>query len=79
MKVNRAQVDKALARPADTRLFLFHGPDEAGSRALVRKLGEAMGADAERIDLTGADLKNDPARLAFTARRRSASRRGRCG
>ena len=67
MKANRAQVERALAKPAETRLFLLHGPDEAGSRALVRRLGEAMGADAERIDLRGAELKEDPARLADEA------------
>ena len=67
MKANRAQVERALAKPAETRLFLLHGPDEAGSRALVRRLGEAMGADAERIDLKGAELKEDPARLADEA------------
>ena len=67
MKANRPQVEKALARPAETRLFLFHGPDEAGSRAMVRRLGEAMGTDAERVDLKGAELKDDPARLADEA------------
>ena len=67
MKARLAEVQRALARPAETRLFLFHGPDEAGSRALVKKLGEAMGPDAERIDLRGAELKEDPARLADEA------------
>ena len=67
MKANRPQVERALARPADTRLFLFHGPDEAGSRALARRLGEAMGADAERVDFRGAELRDDPARLADEA------------
>jgi DNA polymerase-3 subunit delta len=67
MKANRAQIERALARPADTRLFLLHGPDEAGSRGLVKTLAAAMGADAERIDLTGAELKADPARLADEA------------
>ena len=67
MKANRAQVERALAKPAETRLFLLHGPDEAGSRALARTLGDAMGPDAERIDLSGAELKADPARLADEA------------
>ena len=67
MKANRPQVERALGKPADTRLFLFHGPDEAGSRALVRRLGEAMGRDAERVDLRGSELKDDPARLADEA------------
>ena len=67
MKAKPADVQRALSKPAETRLFLLYGPDEAGSRAWARKLGEAMGADAERIDLKGADLKEDPARLADEA------------
>ena len=67
MKANRAQVEKALKAPAATRFFLLHGPDDSGSRALVKMLGAAMGAQAERIDLSGAELKADPARLADEA------------
>lgn len=67
MKANRGQIDRALRNPAETRFFLFHGPDEAGSRALASAVGAAVGKDAERIDLTGAELKNDPARLADEA------------
>ena len=67
MKASRAQVEKALKAPAATRFFLLHGPDDSGSRALARLLGAGMGADAERTDLTGAELKADPARLADEA------------
>ena len=67
MKANRAQIERALKAPETTRLFLLHGPDEAGSRSLVKLLGDAMGESAARIDLTGADLKADPARLADEA------------
>lgn len=67
MKANRAQAEKALKSPADTRLFLLHGPDESGSRSLARLLGAAIGEGAERIDLTGAELRADPARLADEA------------
>lgn len=67
MKANRAQLEKALKAPADTRFFLLHGPDEAGSRSGIRTLAAALGADAERVDLSGADLKADPARLADEA------------
>lgn len=64
MKANRAQVEKALKTPdASTRFFLFHGPDEAASRALARALAASLGPGAERIDLSGAELKADPARL----------------
>jgi DNA polymerase-3 subunit delta len=67
VKATKAQIDKALRAPGDVRFFLLHGPDEAASRALAKAIGEALGADAERIDLSGADLKNDPARLADEA------------
>jgi DNA polymerase-3 subunit delta len=67
VKANRAQVEKALKAPAETRFFLLHGPDDSGSRALARLLGAAMGAEAERIDLGVTDLKADPARLADEA------------
>lgn len=67
MKAGRPEIERALAAPGETRLFLLYGPDEAGSRALARTLGAAMGEAAERIDLSGADLKADPARLADEA------------
>lgn len=67
MKATRPQLDKALKNPATIRLFLLYGPDEAGSMALARKIGAAMGADAERISLTGSELKGDTARLADEA------------
>lgn len=67
MKANRAQIERALAAPEATLFFLLHGPDEAGSRALARRLGAAIGESAERIDLTGAELRADPARLADEA------------
>jgi DNA polymerase-3 subunit delta len=67
VKANKSQIDKALKAPAETRFFLFHGPDDSGSRALAKALGAMMGADAERVDLSGADVKADPARLADEA------------
>lgn len=67
MKANRGQIERALKAPGDVRFFLLHGPDEGGSRALLKQLGAAMGPDAERIDLAGAELKGDPARLADEA------------
>ena len=67
MKAGKAQIDNALRAPGETRFFLLHGPDESGSRALAKALGEAMGAQAERVDLSGAGLKDDPARLADEA------------
>lgn len=65
--VKRPEMERALKSPGETRFFLLYGPDEAGSRALMKLLAAAMGDEAERIDLTGADLKADPARLADEA------------
>jgi len=67
MKANRPQIEKALKAPGEIRFFLLHGPDEAGSRALVKALAAAIGPDAERIDLSGAELRGDPARLTDEA------------
>ena len=65
MKADRAAVERALKSPsAATRFVLLYGPDEAGSRALA-KLAATDGG--ERVDLSGAELKADPARLADEA------------
>lgn len=68
MKANKGQIERALDAPsADIRLYLLHGPDESGSRALAERLERAMGPEAERIELDSAGLKGDPARLADEA------------
>lgn len=68
MKASRGQMEKALdAPPSDIRFFLLYGPDESSSQALARRLERAMGPQAERIDLDGATLKDDPARLSDEA------------
>lgn len=68
MKAQRGQIERALDAPqADHRLFLLHGPDESSSRDLAARLAKALGANAERIDLSGAALKADPARLSDEA------------
>lgn len=67
MKATKQQLDKALRAPGDLRCFLFHGPDEAGSQALIKRFAFAIAPEAERVDLAGADLKSDPARLADEA------------
>lgn len=55
------------APDADTRLYLLHGPDEAGAHALAAMLGKALGAGVERIDFDGAMLKGNPGRLTEEA------------
>jgi DNA polymerase-3 subunit delta len=68
MKANRAQIERALdGAGAEHRLYLLYGPDESSSRDLAARLARALGTEAERIDLDGATLKSDPARLADEA------------
>lgn len=58
------QIERALdsATPPWT-LALCYGPDDAGSHGLAERFAATMGPNAERIDLDGATLKDDPARL----------------
>jgi DNA polymerase-3 subunit delta len=68
MKANRAQIERALdGAGAEHRLYLLYGPDESSSRDRAARLARALGTEAERIDLDGATLKSDPARLADEA------------
>ncbi|MBB6504856.1 DNA polymerase-3 subunit delta [Sphingomonas endophytica] len=68
MKATEARLTAALDRPpADIRLYLLHGPDEAVAQAFVAQLAKAMGEGAERVDLDGPTLRGDPARLADEA------------
>jgi DNA polymerase III subunit delta len=68
VKVKEPQIAKALDNPdGSVRLYLLYGPDDAGSRTLAARLERAMGPDAERVDLDGATLKEDPAQLADEA------------
>ena len=68
MKPDEARLRRALdSADPDIRFYLLYGPDEAGSRALADRLSAAVGADAERVDLTSAAVKADPARLTDEA------------
>lgn len=62
MKAAKGTIGRAVEQPdAEIRFYLFHGPDEAQSRALANRLTEALGAT--RIALSAASLKGDPAML----------------
>lgn len=64
MILKGAQIERALDKAdPDWTLALLYGPDEAGSRVLAERFAATMGVDADRIDLDGATLKEDPARL----------------
>lgn len=49
-------------------IFFFCGPDEAGASAAANAIIEAMPEAGERVEISGADLKRDPAMLGDEAR-----------
>ena len=66
MKAVRANLARALDRPDPAiRFYLFHGPDEAGSRALAGRL--LKGLEADRFALAAQAIKADVALLADEA------------
>ena len=67
MKADKASLTRALAQPDPAmRFYLFHGPDEAGSRALAIRLLRGLG-EAEKFVVLGQSIKTDPASLADEA------------
>lgn len=50
------------------RIFFFCGPDEAGASAAAARVAAALPDAGDRVELTGADLKRDPALLGDEAR-----------
>lgn len=67
MKAAKGSLPRALERPDPAiRFYLFHGPDEAGSRALAMQLLKGLG-DAEKYIVLGQSVKADPAALADEA------------
>lgn len=68
MKANTGQIERALDAPSDAvRLYFLYGADDATSHAQAARLAAALGSEAERVDLTGAALKEDRALLADEA------------
>lgn len=66
MKAVKQSIGRAVDQPnRDIRLYLFHGPDEAQSRGLGKRLIESLGA-SKFIVAAGA-IKSDPASLADEA------------
>ncbi|HEX4695366.1 DNA polymerase III subunit delta [Sphingomonas sp.] len=69
MKASENQLVSALAAASPSiRLFLLHGPDEAGAADYAARLGRALGADAEKVAIDGSSLKGDPGRMVDEAR-----------
>lgn len=71
MKASAAQLASAIDRigsgRSDVRLILLHGNDDAGAADYAARVGQAIGGDAERIDLDGPTLKANPGLLADEA------------
>lgn len=68
MKATQKTFAGMAARAAqDCRVFYFCGPDEAGAADAAARIAAILG-DAERVDLSGAELRRDPVRLADEAR-----------
>lgn len=66
MKAVKASLQRTLDQPDPAvRFYLFHGPDEAGSRALAGRLLKGLGA--EKFLMLGQSIKTDPAVLADEA------------
>lgn len=66
MKAVKANLGRALDQPDPAiRFYLFHGADEAGSRALADRLLKGLGA--EKFAMAGPAIKADPASLADEA------------
>lgn len=63
MILKESQIERALDNPDGWTMALLYGPDDAASRALAQRVGMALGPDAERIDLDGSTLRDDPDRL----------------
>lgn len=69
MKAKNADFARGLPPGAlKARIFFFCGPDEAGASAAAERLVAALPEAGERIELSGADCKRDPALLGDEAR-----------
>jgi DNA polymerase-3 subunit delta len=66
VKASKASIARLVDQPDPAvRFYLFHGADEAGSRALAERLLEALGAT--KSSLQSSSIKADPASLADAA------------
>lgn len=65
---NRDFAAKARTAARDCAIFFFCGPDEAGASAAANDLAGMLHDPGERIELSGAELRADPARLGDEAR-----------
>ncbi len=68
MKAKQRDFANAVRRAGPAlNLFLLTGPDEASAAQAAARIVESFPQPIERIDLTGADVRRDPVRLADEA------------
>jgi DNA polymerase-3 subunit delta len=66
VKATRASIGRAVDQPVEAiRFYLFHGPDEAQSRALATRVMDALGAS--KFVVSSPAIKSDPASLVDEA------------
>ena len=66
MKAARQSIGRSVDQPSpQVRFYLFHGPDEAQSRALAQRLLKSLGA--AKSSIAGGSIKSDPATLTDEA------------
>ena len=69
MKATQRDYNSAAPRAArDCSIFFFCGPDEAGAAAAATKMVELLEDAGERVEISGGDLRKDPAMLGDEAR-----------
>lgn len=69
MKATQRDYNSAAPRAAqDCSIFFFCGPDEAGAAAAATRMVELLGDVGERVELSGGDIRKDPAMLGDEAR-----------
>ncbi len=69
MKATQKDFARGLPKSASqAAIFFFCGPDEAGASAAANKVIEALPDPGERVELSGGDLRRDPALLGDEAR-----------
>ncbi len=72
MKATQRDFARGVPRnAAQASIFFFCGPDEAGASAAANAIVEALPEAGERVDVSGADLRRDPAMLGDEARSES--------
>lgn len=65
---NRDFASKARGAAQDCRIFFFCGQDEAGASLAANELAGWLPDAGERVEIAGAELRGDPARLGDEAR-----------